>query len=176
MKYNATVKFNNKQINIKVTNKELEGVFTLEDFLDKIHNSRPNKKEEFIMFKMREDEFRENIKHEEEMEQYIIDRYDGIRDISMSDEVDDYITFYNLPKKLRQLVNEPNNKQSILGNRLKELRAERKLSQEDVANNIGLLRSTYSLYEISYSEPDIQTLIKLSNFFKVSIDWLVGKV
>ena len=59
--------------------------------------------------------------------------------------------------------------------KLKELRKKLKLSQIEVANKIGIAQTTYSHYEIGTSEPDISTLIKLANFFKVPIDMLVER-
>lgn len=59
--------------------------------------------------------------------------------------------------------------------KLKELRQANGLTQNKLANKIGLSRSTIAMYETEGSEPDIQTLSKLANFFNVSIDYLLGK-
>lgn len=60
--------------------------------------------------------------------------------------------------------------------RLKELRKEYGLTQGKLAEKIGgISRSTIAMYESGGSEPDIQTLNKLANFFSVSIDYLLGK-
>lgn len=62
----------------------------------------------------------------------------------------------------------------MFGTRLHTLRKERKLRQEDMAKQLGIARTTYAMYEQGNREPDYNTLIKLSNFFKVSIDYLLG--
>ncbi|MEZ2715385.1 helix-turn-helix domain-containing protein [Niallia circulans] len=59
----------------------------------------------------------------------------------------------------------------MLGDRLKKLRGNK--SQEEVAERIGISRARYSHYETERSQPDFETLKKLSDYFNVSIDYLV---
>jgi len=61
-----------------------------------------------------------------------------------------------------------------MGERLKQLRLQRKISQEEVARTIGITRSAYSHYEINNRQPVYETLIKLSTFYEVSLDYIVG--
>lgn len=61
----------------------------------------------------------------------------------------------------------------MLGERLKMLRGNR--TQEDIAKGIGVSRARYSHYENGRSEPDMETLQKISRFFNVSIDFLLGE-
>ncbi|MFC5699974.1 helix-turn-helix domain-containing protein [Cohnella faecalis] len=63
-----------------------------------------------------------------------------------------------------------------MGERLRELRLRRNISQEEVARNIGITRSAYSHYEINNRQPIYETLIKLATFFDVSLDYIVGGV
>lgn len=63
---------------------------------------------------------------------------------------------------------------SNLHNVLKELRAERGITQQEVANSLGISQKTYCNYENGNREPNIDTLISLSNYFRVPIDFLVG--
>ena len=58
--------------------------------------------------------------------------------------------------------------------KLKELRKLNKITQDKLAEKIGVARSTISMYEVGASEPDIQILTKLANFFNCSIDYLLG--
>lgn len=60
-----------------------------------------------------------------------------------------------------------------MGDRLKELRVQRGLSQEAVARTIGITRSAYSHYEINNRQPVYETLIKLAAFFQVSTDYII---
>jgi len=61
-----------------------------------------------------------------------------------------------------------------IGNKLKELRKQKKTTQTEVANFLGIKQNTYSQYENNVRQPDIDTVAKLAMFFKVSIDELVG--
>lgn len=54
------------------------------------------------------------------------------------------------------------------------LRKRKKRSQEEMAGAIGLKRSTLSAYELGTVEPNLETLVKFSRFFKVTIDKLVS--
>lgn len=63
----------------------------------------------------------------------------------------------------------------LLGDRLRQQRNRRKLTQEDVARRIGVARTTYAMYEQNSREPDNETLQKLADFFDVSIDYLLGR-
>ncbi|MCL2234808.1 MAG: helix-turn-helix transcriptional regulator [Firmicutes bacterium] len=58
--------------------------------------------------------------------------------------------------------------------RLKEIREEKGFSQEQVAKVIGIRQQTISQYEKGITEPDIQTLKKLCDFFDVTSDYLLG--
>ncbi|PZD93611.1 XRE family transcriptional regulator [Paenibacillus sambharensis] len=61
-----------------------------------------------------------------------------------------------------------------MGDRLRELRLQKNISQEEVARHIGITRSAYSHYEINNRQPVYETLIKLSAFFGVSLDYMIG--
>lgn len=58
--------------------------------------------------------------------------------------------------------------------RLKELRKSHKLTQQKLADKVGLSRSAISMYETDNSEPDINILTKFADFFNVSVDYLLG--
>ena len=57
----------------------------------------------------------------------------------------------------------------------KKLRKEKKLTQIELSNILGLDQTTISKWELGKAFPDIEMLIKLSDFFDVSIDFLLGK-
>lgn len=57
--------------------------------------------------------------------------------------------------------------------KLKELRIKNNLTQTDLGEKIYLSRTTISKYEQGKMEPDIDTIIELSNIFKISIDELL---
>ena len=55
---------------------------------------------------------------------------------------------------------------SSLGEKLKTLRKNNKLTQTDMANILGVEKSSISKYENNVNTPDIKSLIKLSNYFE----------
>lgn len=59
--------------------------------------------------------------------------------------------------------------------RLRELREEKKLTQEQLGKIIGQTKSNISKYERGELEPNLQTLSELSEIFDVSLDYLIGK-
>ena len=63
----------------------------------------------------------------------------------------------------------------VVLNRIKELREKANLRQIDVAQKTGIDQKTLSNYETEKTNPDCYALIKLADFFGVSIDYLVGR-
>ncbi len=59
--------------------------------------------------------------------------------------------------------------------KLKELRQSKNLTQNKLAEKLGLSRSTIAMYETEGSEPDLKTLTSIASFFGVSIDYLMGR-
>ena len=60
-------------------------------------------------------------------------------------------------------------------NRLRELRENLKLRQIDISHATGIDQKTLSNYELGKTNPDSYALIRLADFFDVSIDYLVGR-
>ena len=56
---------------------------------------------------------------------------------------------------------------------LRKLRTEKKVSQQIVAEYLNITKQAYSLYELGKREPDFETLLKLGEYFDVSIDYLL---
>lgn len=56
--------------------------------------------------------------------------------------------------------------------KLKELRVLNNLTQQEIANKIGITQFTYCNYEKEKTQPPIELLIKIANFFNVSLDYL----
>lgn len=61
------------------------------------------------------------------------------------------------------------------GERLKRLREDRKLSQQQLADRLNINRSTYARYELGQTQPDYETLQRLADFYEVSVDYLFGR-
>ena len=62
-----------------------------------------------------------------------------------------------------------------IGKNLKLLRNRLKKSQEEVATDLNLTRSSYSGYENNVAQPNLESLILLSEYYKVTIDDLIKK-
>ncbi|MCH4164254.1 MAG: helix-turn-helix domain-containing protein [Lentilactobacillus diolivorans] len=63
----------------------------------------------------------------------------------------------------------------MFAERLKQLRKEKKgLTQEMVAKQIGIAKTTYSAYEQGKRQPDYDTLNRLAKYFNASVDYLLG--
>lgn len=63
----------------------------------------------------------------------------------------------------------------MFADRLKQLRSEKGLVQKDMAKFLNITTSAYGYYEQGKRNPDPKTLMKLSDFFNVSVDYLLGK-
>ncbi len=61
-------------------------------------------------------------------------------------------------------------------NRIRDLREDMDLRQSDLAKKTGIDQRTISNYETGKTSPDAYALIKLADFFGVSIDYLIGRV
>ncbi len=63
----------------------------------------------------------------------------------------------------------------MIGENLKFLRKNKKVSQEELASDLGLTRSSYSGYENGVAEPNLQNLLKFSEYYGLPIDVLIKK-
>ncbi|MBY6898071.1 helix-turn-helix domain-containing protein [Clostridium botulinum] len=61
----------------------------------------------------------------------------------------------------------------MFGDRLKELREEKEMTQEELGKLLNVSRQTISGYEAGAIEPSISNLVKLANIFNVSLDYLL---
>ena len=58
---------------------------------------------------------------------------------------------------------------------LKYLRNRDKLSQSELAEKLGVAKSTISMYEVGKREPDFETLEAIADLFNVDMNFLLGK-
>lgn len=57
--------------------------------------------------------------------------------------------------------------------KLKELRKAKGISLKELGSIVGVAESTMSLYENGKRQPDYETLLKLAEFFGVTVDYLL---
>ena len=62
-----------------------------------------------------------------------------------------------------------------LAERLKELRKERGVRQEQVAVAVDISMSAYCNYEQGKREPTASVLIRMADYYDVSVDYLLGR-
>ena len=59
---------------------------------------------------------------------------------------------------------------------IKKLRKENNMTQEDLANKLGITRGAVSLYEQDKRKIDYKTINKLADIFGVSSDYILGRI
>lgn len=62
----------------------------------------------------------------------------------------------------------------ILAERLRLLRAEKKLSQAEFAKIMGLSTNGYQRYELDERDPTAPLLVEIAKYYNVSADYLLG--
>lgn len=63
----------------------------------------------------------------------------------------------------------------VLGDRLKELREEKELTQEELGKLLSVSRQAVSSYESEDAEPSLNNLVRLADIFDISLDYLLGR-
>ena len=58
--------------------------------------------------------------------------------------------------------------------RLQTLREQRNMTKSAMARELGFSRQVYGNYENGLRMPDAETLTRIANYFKVSVDYLLG--
>lgn len=59
--------------------------------------------------------------------------------------------------------------------RLKNLRKEKGIKQEQLAQALKVTQRKVSYWETGHTEPDILSILKISEYFGVTCDYLLGK-
>ena len=63
----------------------------------------------------------------------------------------------------------------MLQDRLRELRTQKHLTQEQVADKLGITRPAYTAYEAGKRQPDYSSLRQLADLYGVTTDYLLGQ-
>lgn len=63
----------------------------------------------------------------------------------------------------------------MIEERIKSLREERKITQQELAQYLGVTQKTISNYEKGERSPDPETLKKIADYFDVTVDYLLGR-
>ncbi len=63
----------------------------------------------------------------------------------------------------------------VFQEKLKEMRKMCGLTQQNVAEKLGISQPSYIRYENGTAEPTLENLVKLADLFDVSVDFLLGR-
>ena len=72
-------------------------------------------------------------------------------------------------------MDEKKRNRTIFSRRLTQLRRSNGLTQKQIAQSLSIDRSTYAYYELDKTKPDFETLVRISNIYQVSLDYLLGQ-
>lgn len=62
-----------------------------------------------------------------------------------------------------------------IGQKLKQLRKGERLTQQELADKLGIGRVNYTRYETDAVRPDYETLILIADFYNISLDELFNR-
>jgi len=65
--------------------------------------------------------------------------------------------------------------QTLINKRIKSLRKESGHTQQQLAEKLGIKNQTVSCYESGEREPSYEIILKLADYFNVSVDYLLGR-
>lgn len=63
----------------------------------------------------------------------------------------------------------------MIGEKIKELRIKKDMTQSELGKIIGVSSSTIGMYEQNRRQPDISTLIKIADYYNVTTDFLLDR-
>jgi len=78
----------------------------------------------------------------------------------------------NIPFQVRYTVFRV---RKMVYHRIRDLRTDRDLNQQDVADYLGMSQTGYSKYEVGTHDIPTEVLIKLARFYNTSVDYLLGE-
>ncbi|MGN1193970.1 MAG: helix-turn-helix domain-containing protein [Acutalibacteraceae bacterium] len=63
---------------------------------------------------------------------------------------------------------------NMISKRLRQIRIEHKMTQQNIADVLGIDRTTYTFYETGVTKPSLVTLTKLADIYNVTVGYLLG--
>lgn len=63
----------------------------------------------------------------------------------------------------------------LLGDRLKNVRVSKKMTQKQMAKMFDITERAYQNYEIGKSSPNVALLLSIADYLDVSVDYLLGR-
>lgn len=162
MRYETTVRYKDKFVNFKVTRKDISGEYELPQFLKAVRESYKNTTAQVHMIT----DF--PVEECEKMESGDL--------VITKTFLKNFAAGYKLPSRIVRIASDDiPNENYELTSRLYELRTRANKTQGEIAKEIGVARTTYACYESGQNEPDLKTLLKIADLYKVSLDYLAGR-
>lgn len=162
MRYETTVRYKDKFVNFKVTRKDISEEYELPQFLKAVRESYKNTTAQVHMIT----DF--PVEECEKMESGDL--------IITKTFLKNFAAGYKLPSRIVRIASDDiPNENYELTSRLYELRTRANKTQGEIAKEIGVARTTYACYESGQNEPDLKTLLKIADLYKVSLDYLAGR-
>ena len=162
MRYETTVRYKDKFVNFKVTRKDISGEYELPQFLKAVRESYKNTTAQVHMIT----DF--PVEECEKMESGDL--------VITKTFLKNFAAGYKLPSRIVRIASDDiPNENYELTSRLYELRTRTNKTQGEIAKEIGVARTTYACYESGQNEPDLKTLLKIADLYKVSLDYLAGR-
>lgn len=159
MKYKVNIQYKENVVTITTSNKKNSGDWSLGNFLTSM---RITSGIDFFTLHMLSDISENNIiKIENEEIDITQESLKALQKV------------FKFPKKIISLGTDPD--KPLWSQRLTELRNKEKYTQKELSDKIGIAQTTYSGYETGRNEPDIETLIKLADIYKVDLNYLMGR-
>lgn len=87
----------------------------------------------------------------------------------------DFLLSENLEISKETYLKLKEEKKNLFSVRLKELRLKKGLTQTELGEKVGVKQNTFTNWENGKREPSFENLVKLADFFGVSLDWLFGR-
>lgn len=85
------------------------------------------------------------------------------------------VSYFDVELCSPQIEEQPKGTIMTTGDRVKKLRTEKGIYQQQLADILSVSKSTVAMWETDKREPDSEMLINLANFFNCSIDYLLGR-
>ena len=77
-------------------------------------------------------------------------------------------------KRLINIADNLRSEEMIFSENFKKLRKERQITQQVVADYLGITRQAIAAYEKGKREPNLNMIVRIAEFFEVSVDYLLG--
>lgn len=63
----------------------------------------------------------------------------------------------------------------MIGDKIKDCRIKRNMTQQDLANSLSVAKSTIGMWENDKREPDLEMVLRIAGLFNCSVDYLIGR-